>query len=94
MDDKRQVYREERNNVIANKAREVKRCIVDDFWGDQLDYILAFTEPVVGMLSKGDKDTVVLHLIYDMWYTMIEDVKKVIYAHEGKDLLTGSSDFF
>ncbi|XP_074322845.1 uncharacterized protein LOC141659817 [Apium graveolens] len=52
MDDKWQVYREERNNVTDNKAREVKRCIVDDFWWDQLDYILAITDPIVGMLRE------------------------------------------
>lgn len=31
MDVKWQVYREDINNVIGNKAKEVKRCIVDDF---------------------------------------------------------------
>ena len=59
-----------------------------------MDYILAFTEPIMELLREGDKDTIVLYLIYDMWDTMIEDVKKVIYAHEGKDLLTRSSEFF
>ena len=94
MDVKWRAYREEKNNVIANKAREVKRCVVDDFWWDQLDYILAITEPIVGMLREGDKGVVVLHLIYDMWDSMIEDVMKVIFTHEGEDLITGKSEFF
>ena len=67
---------------------------MDDFWWDQLEYILAITEPIVGMLREGDKDAAVLHLIYDMWDSMIEDVKKVIFTHEGEDLITGKSEFF
>lgn len=93
MDVKWQDYRQRRNNIIANKTRDVKRCIVDAFWWDQLDYILAITEPTVGMLRLGDKDVVVLHLIYEMWDTMIEDVKKVIFAHESEDLVTGKQNF-
>ncbi|KAH7534035.1 hypothetical protein FEM48_Zijuj04G0194900 [Ziziphus jujuba var. spinosa] len=46
------------------------------------------------MLRVADIDISVLHLIYDMWDTMIERVKKLIFDHEGKDLISGSSVFF
>jgi len=26
-----------------------------------------------------------LHLVYEMWDSMIEDVRKIIYQHEGKE---------
>lgn len=85
------VYREGSNEA---KAQQVKHCIVEDTWWDKVDYFLKFTEPMVDMLRKADTDMPVLHLIYDMWDSMIENVKKIIFLHEGKDLITGSSTFF
>lgn len=43
------------------------------------------------MLRSVDIDGPKLHLIYDMWDSMIE---KVIFEHEGKDLISGQSNFF
>ncbi|KAK9270586.1 hypothetical protein L1049_026167 [Liquidambar formosana] len=37
------------------------------------------------MLRYADTDKPVLHMIYDMWDSMIENVKKAIYQHEGKE---------
>ena len=34
------------------------------------------------------------YIIYDMWDSMIEKVKKVIFEHEGKDLIFGQSNVF
>ena len=73
---------------------EVKECIVSDRWWDKIDYFLSFTKPIVDMLRVADKDTPVLHLIYDMWDTMIEHVKAIIFAREGKDMLIGQFNFF
>lgn len=67
---------------------------MDDFWWDQLHYILAITEPIVGMLRECDKDTNVLHLIYDMYDTMTKDVKKVIFTYEANDMFPEKSDYF
>ena len=36
------------------------------------------------MLRVADTDKPCLHLIYEMWDTMIENVKKVIYTKEKK----------
>ncbi|XP_057481938.1 uncharacterized protein LOC130768842 [Actinidia eriantha] len=41
-----------------------------------------------------DTDAPVLHLVYDMWDSMIENVKKRIFEHEGKDMAIGRSSFF
>ena len=35
------------------------------------------------MLRKADTDKPCLHLVYEMWDSMIEKVNAVIYQHEG-----------
>lgn len=37
------------------------------------------------MIRAADTDISCLHLIYEMWDTMIENVKKVIYRHKVKE---------
>ncbi|CAL5368560.1 unnamed protein product [Camellia sinensis] len=88
------IYRGDGKNPVDAKAREVKQLIVNDVWWDDLDYLLSFTEPIVDMLRVTDTDAPVLHCIYDMWDTMIENVKAIIFEHEDKDHLIGQSDFF
>ncbi|CAL5432817.1 unnamed protein product [Camellia sinensis] len=68
------------------KAKFVKDKLLDDFWWDQVDYILSFTAPIYDMIRVCDTDRPSLHLVYDMWDTMVEKVKMVIYKHEGKRL--------
>ncbi|PWA78941.1 hypothetical protein CTI12_AA210730 [Artemisia annua] len=41
-------------------------------------------EPIYEMLRKADTDKQCLHLVYDWWDSIIENVKVVIYRHEGK----------
>lgn len=66
------------------KARSVKEKIVkDEFW-EKIDYILQFTLPIYGMLRRCDTDISCLHLVYEWWDVMIEEVKVAIYKHEGK----------
>lgn len=96
MDANWKVYRAGGTTVAENKARDVKKYIVDeddDFW-DNLEYLLKFTEPIIDMLRKADMDTPVLHLIYDMWDSMIENVKNIIFEHEHEDILVGHHPFF
>ncbi|XP_059639603.1 uncharacterized protein LOC132281975 [Cornus florida] len=81
-------------SAIKIKAREVKISIVSDSWWADLEYLLDFTEPIVEFLRLADTDAPVLHLIYDMWDTMIEKVKSRIFGHEKQDVLTGQSNFF
>ncbi|XP_071723972.1 uncharacterized protein [Rutidosis leptorrhynchoides] len=80
--DKWNIYRD----VNQEKAKFVKEKVLDDFWWDLIDYILSFTAPIYDMLRICDTDKPCLHLVYDMWGSMIEKVKKVIYAHEVKRL--------
>jgi len=49
-----------------------------------VDYILRITTPIYEMIRMKDTDTPCLHLVYEMWDSMIEKVKKVIYRYEGK----------
>lgn len=86
--------RVQRDANIESKAHEVKQCIVNDGWWDNLDCFLYYTKPILNMLQVVDSNTFVLHLIYDMWNVMIESVKKIIFDHEGKNLIGASSIFF
>ncbi|GAV60249.1 LOW QUALITY PROTEIN: DUF659 domain-containing protein/Dimer_Tnp_hAT domain-containing protein, partial [Cephalotus follicularis] len=66
------------------RARTVKEKMLDDLWWDSIDYILSFTAPIYNMIRFCDTDKLSLHLVYDMWDMMIENVKKAIYYHEVK----------
>ncbi|GJN14422.1 hypothetical protein PR202_gb01245 [Eleusine coracana subsp. coracana] len=66
------------------QAEIVRKKLLDEFWWDQIDYILAFTEPIYSMIRLVDTEKSCLHLIYEMWNNMIEKVKAAIYKHEGK----------
>ena len=54
-----------------------------------MDYILRITTPIYEMIRMKDTDTPCLHLVYEMWDSMIEKVKKVIvdtiFWHVSKD---------
>ncbi|XP_030959206.1 uncharacterized protein LOC115981177 [Quercus lobata] len=67
----------------VRKAQKVKDMILSDCWWDVVDYILEFTTPIYDMLRAADTDRPCLHLVYEMWDSMIEKVKAVIYRHEG-----------
>jgi len=58
-----------------------------------VSYIVDFTEPIYEMLRLADTDKPCLHLVYEMWDTMIENVKKVIYNKEKKEQDEESSFF-
>ncbi|XP_058761222.1 uncharacterized protein LOC131634570 [Vicia villosa] len=68
------------------KAQATKQFILNDFWWDKIAYIIDFTEPIYNMVRVCDIDESTLHLVYEMWDSMIEKVKASIYRHEGKDL--------
>ncbi|WCJ21049.1 hAT transposon superfamily [Euphorbia peplus] len=67
------------------KAAFFKSKVMDDEWWDKIRYIIDFTDPIYEMLRLTDTDKPCLHLIYDMWDTMIEKVKAAIFKHEEKD---------
>lgn len=62
----------------------MKEKLLNDVWWDKIDYILSFTLPIYEMLRFCDTDKPCLHLVYEMWDTMIEKVKASIFRHEGK----------
>jgi hypothetical protein len=75
----------------VQKAAFVKETILSDQFWDQIDYILKFTDPIYDMLRSCDTDEPNLHLVYEKWDSMIEQVKSAIYKHEGKELSQHSS---
>uniref|UniRef100_A0A151UG35 BED-type domain-containing protein n=1 Tax=Cajanus cajan TaxID=3821 RepID=A0A151UG35_CAJCA len=70
----------------VGKAQAAKEFILNDVWWDKITYILNFTEPIYSMLRACDTDSPTLHLVYEMWDSMIEKVKTSIYRYEGKEL--------
>ncbi|XP_054781912.1 uncharacterized protein LOC129289127 [Prosopis cineraria] len=70
-----------RDDDIGNAAT-MKDIILNDLWWEKVDYILFFTKPIYDMLRFADTDRPTLHLIYEMWDLMIEQIKESIYKHE------------
>jgi hypothetical protein len=68
----------------VGKATRVRDIILGDLWWDKVDYIILFTSHIYDMLRAANTDRPTLHLVYDMWDTMIEKVKTIIFRHEGK----------
>jgi len=66
------------------KAQSVKETLLNDNWWMNVDYVLSFTAPIYDVLRKRDTDMATLHLVYEMWDSMIEKVRKVIFEHERK----------
>ncbi|KAG5580741.1 hypothetical protein H5410_051368 [Solanum commersonii] len=79
---------------IEAKTSEIKSFIMNDEKWNSIDYFLKFTKPIVDMLRSVDIDGSKLHLIDEMWDSMIEKVKKVIFEHEEENLISGRSNFF
>ncbi|KAH1266386.1 hypothetical protein GmHk_01G001888 [Glycine max] len=67
------------------KAKFVKDTLLDDKWWDKVDYILSFTSPIYDVLRRTDTEASSLHLVYEMWDSMIEKVKNAIYQYERKE---------
>nr|GEU50439.1 putative hAT dimerization domain, ribonuclease H-like domain protein [Tanacetum cinerariifolium] len=64
------------------KVNFIKEKIVNDEWWDKVSYILSFTRPIYEMIRACDTDKPCLHLVYEMWDSMIEKVKIEIYKKE------------
>ncbi|RZC17078.1 Malate dehydrogenase 1, glyoxysomal [Glycine soja] len=73
------------------KAKFVKDTLLDDKWWDKVDYILSFTSPIYDALRRTDTEASSLHLVYEMWDSMIEKVKNAIYQYERKEESEGST---
>ena len=60
-------------------AEFVREKVLSAVWWRKVKYIVDFTEPIYEVLRVADTDTPCLHLIYEMWDSMIEKVKKKLY---------------
>ena len=60
----------------------MKDMILSDCWWDTVDYILEFTTPIYDMLQAADINKPCLHLVDEMWDSMIKKIKAAIYQHE------------
>ncbi|XLS80088.1 hypothetical protein HN51_064313 [Arachis hypogaea] len=67
------------------RAEVVTEKILSENWWQKIDYILAFTNPIYDVLRSTDTDAPTLHLVHDMWDSMIKKVKSAIYLYERKD---------
>ncbi|PWA84533.1 hypothetical protein CTI12_AA157980 [Artemisia annua] len=82
MSDEWASYRED----DQDKARFVRDKVLNEYWWDQVNYILNFTAPIYDMIRACDTDRPCLHLVYEMWDSMVEKVKIAIYKQEQKPL--------
>ena len=59
----------------------MKDTLLDDNWWKKVDYTLSFTGPSY-VLRRTNTEASCLHLVYGMWDSMIEDVRKTTYKHK------------
>ncbi|XP_028081189.1 uncharacterized protein LOC114282636 [Camellia sinensis] len=78
----------------VGKAVVVKEKLLNDIWWDKIEYVLSFTLPIYEMLRFCDTDKPCLHLVYEMWDSMIEQVEASIYMREGKSENEESAFYF
>ncbi|XP_048594911.1 uncharacterized protein LOC111200150 [Brassica napus] len=71
----------------VGKATFVKGKILSDDWWEQVSYIIDYTRPIYEMLRFCDTDKPCLHLVYEMWDSMIEKVKSEIYKKEKRPVI-------
>jgi len=57
----------------VGKTQPIKDFVLNNnIWWDKIAYILALSEPIYNMLRACNIDSLMLHLVYEMWDTMIE----------------------
>ena len=66
----------------TERAQALKRMVVDDEWWDRVEYLLAFTKPIVDLLRMFDTDRPSLGEVYEGIDSMIEKIMVVINAKE------------
>ena len=62
----------------VGKVQTMRDYVLNDLWWDKVAYILRFTRPIYEMLRVANMDAPILHKVYEMWDSMIENVKKHI----------------
>ncbi|XLS78612.1 hypothetical protein HN51_062837, partial [Arachis hypogaea] len=80
-------YKEEK----IGKTEFVTEQILSENWWQKIDYILTFTNPIYDVLRSTDTDAPTLHLVHEMWDSMIKKVRSTIYLYERKDEQESSS---
>jgi len=55
---------------------------VKDNWWENVDYILSFFNHIYDVLRRTNIEASCLHLVYEMYGSMMEDVRKAIYKLE------------
>ncbi|XP_050365631.1 uncharacterized protein LOC126784191 [Argentina anserina] len=71
----------------VNKAKAVKKMLIEERLWDQIDFIVAFMGPIYEMIRMTDLDRPCLHLVYEWWDVMIEKVRNAIYKPEFASVL-------
>ena len=67
----------------------MKQLVVDDEWWDKVEYLLAFTKPIVDLIHMFDTYMPNLGEVYEGIDSMIEKIRLVINAKEN-----GPNEFF
>ncbi|XP_074377694.1 uncharacterized protein LOC141719213 [Apium graveolens] len=83
-----------RKSNLESKANHVKECVIFDRWWNKVDYFLAFTSPIYKMIRLADTDIFCLHLVYDIWDSIIKKVREKIFKEERLNIKDSESKFF
>eukprot|EP00253_Pinus_taeda_P030301 PITA_30301 len=70
----------------SDRAQALKQLVVDDEWWDRVEYLLAFTKPIVDLLRMFDTNMPNLGDVCEGIDSMIEKIQLVINA-KGNDLV-------
>lgn len=70
----------------VERASAVKKKILDELFWEELEYALSFTLPIYSVIRTADTDKPSLHLVYELWESMIQNVKRAIFKKERKQL--------
>lgn len=70
----------------VERASAVKKKILDKLFREELEYALSFTLPIYSVIRAIDTDKPSLHLVYEWWESMIQNVKRAIFKKERKQL--------
>ena len=78
----------------ADKARKIKLLLVDDQWWEKIDFLVSFTNPIVRLLRECDTDNPMLHLVYEKWDCMIEQVREIIHKNGNRNPVDNAEAFY
>ncbi|KAH1249398.1 hypothetical protein GmHk_05G012750 [Glycine max] len=78
--------------IFKQLKKGLQEMVISDQWSSyKEDYLQRLNFPIYDVLRRTDIEASSLHLVYEMWDSMIEKVKNAIYQYERKEESEGST---